>query len=510
MGGSRTRRSPATTTRRRKIVRAGRGKRALALEDAPLRVAQASDPSRLWVVRPYEIDVVLAAERTVERTIPVASARPWVCETDGGGLWVGGRHLHHGSLFSTELHKVGAGLRGLVDVIALARPSLLVGAGALGDAMVDTEDAEVTFRRKEVRPGGVLGIAAGADGRAVLVTGEPHAWIFDPDHPHGHTRLPPIPGRAAGDVSDPVVAVAPGPGGFVALATRGGTVAWTQRTLRVAGHATPARAPDDPGVLSLFADATHVYALRPGGRLERFRHAPIPEEDDAPTPPRAEHAAVGEDACTICRLVDGTFVVGRREAGGFLGSLAWIAPSALAFEPLPLADGPRSFAPLRAHEPPPPPRVEGPGLGELSPDTVLKGPARAWRTTPRGDAPATWPHAPADDPNDPAPWLVAAMVRPPSGPARPALVLAPREHETADVPRILVWGDAPREWIELSTPAIRAQGWRRREIFPLEVALAVPPEHLDARDAALDRRWANPERFEALAAACRRELAVVW
>ncbi|RMG98393.1 MAG: hypothetical protein D6705_05960, partial [Deltaproteobacteria bacterium] len=466
-----------------------------------------TDRTRLLAVRPYEIDVVLLAECKVERTIPVPTERPSVCEAEGAALWIGGGHLYRGSLFASEVHKVGRSLRGFVDAVTVVRPHLLAAAGALGEVLVDTADEEETFRRKAAAPREVLGIAPSADGRCVFATGAPHAWIFDPDHPEGHTRLAPRPGAAADDVADPVVGVGALSDGSVALATAGGTVAWTQRTLRVVGAVTVATA-DPP--LALFGDETYVYVLRPGGRLERLRRGPPPDDADPP-PPAAEAATVSDDTVTACRLANGTFVLGVAEAGGALGRIVVRTADTLTFSPVELAKAPRaSRAPALDVEDVP--RIDGPPLAELNPDAVLKGPVRIWRTTPRTGPVEKWPHAPVDvsDVDAPGPWLVAAMVRPAQGPVRPALCLVPGPEDPEARPSWIVWGDAPRGWVELSTPEIRRQGWTRRSVYPLAPALAVSREALGPRAARIPDGWTDPATFAELAATCRRELSVVW
>jgi hypothetical protein len=108
--------------------------------------------------------------------------------------------------------------------------------------------------------------------------------------------------------------------------------------------------------------------------------------------------------------------------------------------------------------------------------------------------------------------ILPAMVRFREGGARPALLLWPGtkdpEREPPE-PTWLVWGDAPREWIPLTTPRIREQGWSRPALFPMQVALASAPM-LAGHRQPLPERWVDPEQFTALARECKRLLKVLW
>jgi hypothetical protein len=64
--------------------------------------------------------------------------------------------------------------------------------------------------------------------------------------------------------------------------------------------------------------------------------------------------------------------------------------------------------------------------------------------------------------------------------------------------------------MHLSTPSIRKQGWSRREVFPLEVALRGDPPAVAGHRPALPRRWHDPELFAALAKECKKLLKVLW
>jgi hypothetical protein len=109
--------------------------------------------------------------------------------------------------------------------------------------------------------------------------------------------------------------------------------------------------------------------------------------------------------------------------------------------------------------------------------------------------------------------LLPAMIRPREGTARPALLLWPGipEDRDADVPSFtwLCWGDDPRGWMHLATPEIRAQRWKRSELFPMQVALRVQPDAPGKR-ARLPKNWIDAELFDALAKECKKMLKVLW
>ena len=108
--------------------------------------------------------------------------------------------------------------------------------------------------------------------------------------------------------------------------------------------------------------------------------------------------------------------------------------------------------------------------------------------------------------------LLPAMLRPREGTARPGLLLWPGTHDPhrePPEPQWLVWGDNPRGWMPLETPQIRAQGWSRTDLFPMQIALMSAPTVAGNR-AALPEKWVDPELFQALARECKKLLKVIW
>jgi hypothetical protein len=61
----------------------------------------------------------------------------------------------------------------------------------------------------------------------------------------------------------------------------------------------------------------------------------------------------------------------------------------------------------------------------------------------------------------------------------------------------------------LETPQIRAQGWSRTDLFPMQVALSAVPTVAGNR-AAIPEKWVDPELFQALARECKKLLKVLW
>ena len=109
--------------------------------------------------------------------------------------------------------------------------------------------------------------------------------------------------------------------------------------------------------------------------------------------------------------------------------------------------------------------------------------------------------------------LLPAMIRLRDGTARPALLLWPGVADELREPapfEWITWGDRPREWIPLRTLEIRAQGWTRREVFPLQVALPAPPPQIAGRRVPIPPRWVDPESFAALVKECKHLLKVLW
>jgi hypothetical protein len=108
--------------------------------------------------------------------------------------------------------------------------------------------------------------------------------------------------------------------------------------------------------------------------------------------------------------------------------------------------------------------------------------------------------------------LLPAMIRPREGTARPALLLwpgTPDPHREPPEPQWLVWGDNPRGWVPLETPQIRAQGWSRADLFPMQIAVLGVPTIAGNRQP-IPEKWVDPDLFHALARECKKLLKVLW
>ena len=105
------------------------------------------------------------------------------------------------------------------------------------------------------------------------------------------------------------------------------------------------------------------------------------------------------------------------------------------------------------------------------------------------------------------------MIRLHEGTARPALLLWPGvadDEREPQSPQWLTWGDEPRGWMPLRTPDIRAQGWSRRDVFPMQIALPRAVPELAGHRAPLPDRWVDAELFAALGRECKKLLKVLW
>lgn len=508
----------------------------ITLDDHPLALAVSRDGKHLLVTLPYEVWIVTAHTLEVERSIPLESARPSVFEGDDGVLWLGGQHLYGSTLFGTTATKVGSKLGGFVDHVTQVRPRLLCGVGSHGEVLWDAAKEEIVHRRK-VAEHAVLGVVPTPDGRVVWAGGHSHVWVIDPDHPSGYTKLK-LKHTSAGEVpAEAIVALGVTAEGGCVLAARDGAVAWTNRGLRLVGerHLKGDGTLNRP--LSVACDRQWIYVLRPAGVLHRFLLAQpkaAAETEHAkkggPGKGSAEPEPLPEvEQCRLRRLAtciaigdDGQLVLAGPHADDQLGRLWREDPSALPWEPLAL--GQRTLV-----EPEPEPagetkaapsfvatrtKVSGDPIAAIKVDDVLAGTPTLWLTKPSGtllERPAV--RASAGDllPGDAV--LLPAMVRMNEGTARPALLLWPGvaddERELVS-PQWLMWGDRPRGWISLRTPEIRAQGWSRRDVFPLQIALPRAPPELPGRRAPLPPRWVDPELFAALGRECKKLLKVLW
>jgi len=522
---------------------AGRSSAPLVnLDDHPLALAVSRDGKRVLVTLPYDVWIVSAPTLEVERTIPLDTPRPSVFEGDEGVLWIGGQHLYRSTLLSTAAAKHGSKLGGFVDHVCQIRSRLLCGVGTQGEVLWDVVKEEVVHRRK-VAEHGVLALVPTADGRVVWAGGESHAWVIDPDHPQGYTKLK-LKHTSPADVpAEAIVALGTTVEGGCVLAARDGAVAWTNRGLRLVGErhlrgeATAGARP-----LAIASDAQHVYVLRPAGVLHRFLLAqPKPEpakgleakkggpsrgkpESESEPLPEAEQCRLRRLATCIAIGEDGQLVLAGPHADDQLGRLWREDPGALTWEPLPLGQRtlvePEPAAPEGEAAKVVPSFVatrskpSGEPITAIKVDDVLAGAPGLWVTKPSGtllERPAQ-PMAEADVmPGDAV--ILPAMVRMHEGTARPALLLWPGvaddDREPMD-PQWLVWGDRPRGWMPLRTPEIRAQGWSRRDVFPLQLALPREPPALPGHRVSLPSRWVDAELFVALGRECKKLLKVLW
>ena len=519
---------------RRKVVGKAGARRTVAgrpsaatvtLDDRPLELRVSVDGKRLVLALPYEVWVINAATLEVENTIELPVARPTPFEAEEEGvLWIGGAHLHRGSLFSATATKVGTKLGGFVDYVCLVRPRLLCGVGSAGEILWDLEKEEAVHRRKAAEHH-VVGLVATADGRGLFADGSPHAWVIDPEHASGYMKLK-LKASSPVDVdAEGIVAVGATRAGRCILAASDGAVGWTNRALRLVGERFP-RGDGATRPVAVAGDDRWIYVLRAGGLLHRFlieqpQAEPSTKEEPEPLP-EAQLVRLPRQATAIGVLSDGRLALAGPQSDNQLGRLWLEDPAQLAWESLRLGsrtlveqtraerdEGPKrpDFTPTRS-------KIGGPALSTIKVDDVLAAQPRFWITRDHG-ALLERPTAPGDPDavlgNDAL--LLPAMFRLHQGTARPGLVLWPGvADQTRPRPDILwlAWGDEPRAWTPLETPWLRQQGWARREVFPLQVALPHPPPQVPGRRPKIPQRWVDRELFEALAKECKKLLEVLW
>lgn len=499
----------------------GKAHDAVTLDDRPLELIVTRNGKRLIAVLPFDVWIVNAGSLEPEHNIELKSPVPSAFEgPEDGVLWLGGKHLFRGNLFSSSTTKIGTKLGGFVDRVCQLTPTLLCGVGSQGEVLFDVEKETVVHRRKTgERP--VYGLVAGADGRAAFADGTASAWVMDPEHPSGYMKLHL---RGTGDTADPrhaIVALGETSAGHCILGAQDGAIGWTNRALRLKQERYPADGATAP--LALGGDHEFAYVLRPGGRLERYRLVePEPAEDpdpDEPLPPPAQSTRLSRIASAMCLVGDGQLVLGGGHAGDQLGRLWRVAVDELDWTPLPLGtrpepDEPKRDGPSRPSFVATKSRLEGDKLASLAVDRVLGAAGGFFITTGQGpllERPVA--RTPADEVLPADAVLLPAMVRFSEGTARPALLLWPGTASAEREPPPLqwvVWGDEPRGWTPLQTLSIREQGWGRRDVFPLQVALPTVPEDLAGHRTEIPARWREPELFDALARECKKLLKVLW
>ena len=517
-----------------RTIATSRATSATSLDDRPLAIHLSRDNKHLLVALPYEVWILNLGTLEVERTLALSSPAPSLCEaTKDGALWIGGHHLHYGNIFSSTVTKIGTKLGDFVDRVALLRPGLLCGVGSQGEVLWDIEK-ETPVHRRKVSEHPVLGLVP-VDGRAIWADGSQNAWVINPEHPSGYMQLKlrttsPTEVEAEGIVVLGLSAPSAGAGRCL-LAARDGAVAWTGRHLRIEAEKFPRLPLRAAQPLALAGDERWVYVLRPRGLLQRFLieqpKPPAGEEDDFEPLPEAEECRLEWPAeCMLLAppAVGPTrLIFGGPQADGTLGRLWRVDPAALSWQPSKL--GTRTLAEPKPAEPaegvdnrpnftPTRSKLTGPTLTELKVDAVLAADTQAVFATHGHGALLERPvvRRPAAEllPGDAL--LLPAMVRPREGTARPALLLwpgTPDPHREPPEPQWLVWGDNPRGWVALETPQIRAQGWSRADLFPMQIAVLGVPSVAGNRQP-IPEKWLDPDLFHALARECKKLLKVIW
>jgi hypothetical protein len=498
------------------------------LDDRPLEIIAARDGKRVLVVLPYEVWAVNAETLEVEKTIELPSARPSVFEAEDAVLWLGGQHLHRGSLFTGAATKVGTKLGGVVDRVCLVRPTLLCGVGTNGEILWDVEQ-ETDVHRRKTGEREVCGLVATPDGRSVFADGSSQTWVIDPDHASGYMKLRLRNTSDAEVFEEGIVVVGMTTRGATILAARDGAVGWTNRALRLVDEKVPRE--EATTALAVTGDEQWIYVLRPAGVLHRFLIAQPeidPKAKEEPEPlPEAQTTKLDRLA-TCMTMVGEQLVMAGPQYDDQLGRLWKCSPEALEWKPLRVgvrrlqpevaaseteAKKAPDFTPTRS-------KIKGPPIATIKVDDVLAGKPAFWVTRSQGtilERPVAT-LAPQDVLSGDT-LLLPAMFRFHEGTARPGLVLWPgitegQARRNGVKPQLaiawLTWGDDPRGWIPLDTPSIRRQGWSRREVFPLQTTLARRPPDAPGRRPRIPDAWVDPELFSALVKECKKLLKIVW
>ncbi len=545
----------------------------LALDDRPLAIQASSDGRHLLVSLPYELWVVDARTLGVQRTIALDMPRPSVAEGWEGTLWIGGQHLHRGNLHSSNIAKVGSKLGGWVDHVGLIRADLLCGVGDQGELFWDIDREAPTHQRKSTGNGPLAMVskddrAVFADGTSNCWVIDPTYKLGYAQLKLAATSPVAVAREAItclGKTHEQRIILAARDGALAWTSPDLRIAGERAPAELLRGHTRES----EP--LAATGDERWVYVLRPKGLLQRFLiaqplppkrpdkrrdkgklrdHGRKPELEPEPLP---EAQQVRLDKIASCMLIvlddseasessselqhdpsEGApirdpkkrLVLGGGRADNQLGRLWTLDPESLAWEPLAL--GHRTLvvpepAP-ESSEPAPPQRpsfiatknkLAGPKIGETSIDDIVGDKVAFWLTHGHGsllERPTEQRPIAEVLPGDAI--LLPAMVRFAEGTARPALLLWPGvvdDHE-GEPPKTqwLVWGDEPRGWICLDTPAIRKQKWSRTDVFPMQVALASVPKGLPGKRAKIEDRWIDRTHFEVLAKECKRLLKVLW
>ena len=514
---------------------AGRSKDSgITLDDAPFSILPMRDQKRLLVCLPHDLWIIRVdgAELSYAQNIELDAPAPSVSEAEKGELWIGGKHLRRGSAFDLSVSKFGSKLGGYVDDVALLRPGLLCGVGHQGEVLLDLERGEVLHRRK-AKGSRARSVCASADERAIFTDESSSAWVIDPAHPGGYTKLR-FEGTHSADLpEEAIVRVSVDHKGRCLLAAKDGAVAWTTASLRRAGECWNKLPAAECEPLSIASDDDWLYVLRPRGRFQRFnlrRDLPPkkgkgrkPDEDEAPPLPAAQECRL-ERAATcmaILRQEEGSRVVfGGAQSQGMLGRLWTTSAEQLEWHELKLGDRPEREAPDSNHPAPNFEKIrnklpeDAKSLAQVDVDEVVGGLRGYWVVQSSGtllERPVA--PMPLDEllPGDAL--LLPAMLRPKQGTARPGLLLWPGlpNDRDGDPPAALwlCWGDDPRGWMPMLTPEIRAQRWKRSDLFPMQVAIRKLPDAPGRRER-LPKNWVDPELFEALAKECKKLLKVLW